>query len=133
MNNIYENNRIIIYPRLYPAAIYIKKSLYIRLFFNNIYYSCTGASTGHTLAHAPQSMQAAASISYLSSPEVIAPTGHSGSHAPQLMHASVILYDIYFHLPFILRNYSNTNLSYFKVFFKIILKYFLSTNCYMNN
>ena len=55
------------------------------------HYSALGAETGQTSAQAPQSMQVAASITYLSSPAVIALTGHSLSQAPQLMHSSLIL------------------------------------------
>ena len=59
------------------------------------YYSGFGASTGHTFAHAPQSIQASASITYMS-PAEIALVGHSGSQAPHAMHESSILYAIYF-------------------------------------
>lgn len=61
-------------------------------------YSCTGASTGQTFAHAPHSMHSSGFITYLSSPALMQLTGHSGSHAPQLMQASVILYAIPGHL-----------------------------------
>ena len=54
------------------------------------YYSFTHASAGHTAAHASQSMQAAASITY-TSPAEMQETGHSLSHTPQAMQASVIL------------------------------------------
>jgi hypothetical protein len=49
-----------------------------------------GASTGQTPAHAPQSMQVAASMTNLASPSEMAFTGHSPSHAPQLMQSSLI-------------------------------------------
>jgi len=62
------------------------------------FYSGFGASTGHTFAQAPHSMQPEASITYLSSPAVITSTGHSGSQAPQLMHASVMTYAKMIHL-----------------------------------
>lgn len=52
------------------------------------------ADTGHCAAHAPQSTQASASITYCPSPSDIADTGHSASHDPQLIHASVIVYAI---------------------------------------
>jgi hypothetical protein len=55
-----------------------------------MYYSGCGASTGQTLLQAPHSIQADASITYLSSPADIQLTGHSDSQAPQLMQASVI-------------------------------------------
>ena len=45
-----------------------------------------GASTGQTLAQAPQSMQVSGSITYLpSSLTLMAPTGHSPSQVPQPM------------------------------------------------
>ena len=44
------------------------------------------ASTGHTAAHDPQSMQASSSISYAASPCSIAWTGHSPSHDPHDIH-----------------------------------------------
>lgn len=49
------------------------------------------ASVGQTPAHAPQLMQASASITRAPSASLIAPTGHSPSHAPQLTQASEIL------------------------------------------
>lgn len=54
-------------------------------------YSSTGAPTGHTPAHAPQLMQASASITQTPSPSEIAPTGHSPMHAPQPMHSPLIV------------------------------------------
>ncbi len=56
------------------------------VFFLSIYSGC-GASTGQTLAQAPQSIQASASITYIS-PGDIASTGHSGSQAPHAIHVS---------------------------------------------
>jgi hypothetical protein len=57
-------------------------------------YFCCGASTGHTFAHAPHSIQASSSITYLESPADMHDTGHSASQAPQLMQSSVIKYAI---------------------------------------
>ena len=54
-------------------------------------YSALGASTGHTSAQDPHSMQLSASITYWSSPADIHSTGHSYSHAPQLIQASLIM------------------------------------------
>jgi hypothetical protein len=53
-------------------------------------YSGFGASTGQTVAHAPQSIHFSGSITYLSAPALIASVGHSGSQAPQLIHSSLI-------------------------------------------
>ncbi|OFZ17818.1 MAG: hypothetical protein A2X94_04425 [Bdellovibrionales bacterium GWB1_55_8] len=64
----------------------------------------TGASTGQTAWHWGDaclpwhSVQAAALITYLSSPAVIAEFGHSGSQAPQLVQSSVIFKAIYLSL-----------------------------------
>jgi len=63
-----------------------------RFFLRFVFYSGFGAPTGQTLAQLPQSMHASASITYLSSPSLIASTGHSAAQAPQLMHSSEILY-----------------------------------------
>lgn len=53
-------------------------------------YSGEMASTGQTSTQEPQSVQASASISYFPSPSLIASTGHSLAHAPQLIHSSLI-------------------------------------------
>jgi hypothetical protein len=50
------------------------------------------ASVGQTSAHAPQSVQSLASMTYLSSPSLIALTGHSSTQVPHEIHSSVILY-----------------------------------------
>jgi len=55
-----------------------------------VYAGC-GASTGQTLAQAPQSMQQLASITYRSAPSLMQPEGHSDSHAPHMMHSSVMM------------------------------------------
>jgi hypothetical protein len=54
-------------------------------------YSSEIASVGQTPAHAPQLIQASASITRAPFASLIAPTGHSPSHAPQLTQASEIL------------------------------------------
>jgi hypothetical protein len=58
------------------------------------YQPATIASTGHTDAHAPQSMQVSGSIHRALSFSLIALTGHSLSQVPQFVHASVTLYAI---------------------------------------
>jgi len=63
-----------------------------RLFATKIQCSdyCEIASTGQTGAQAPQSMQAAGSISYLEPPAEMQLTGHSAAQTPQLMQLSLI-------------------------------------------
>ena len=61
-----------------------------------MYYSSSGASTGHTPAHVPHPIHVDASISYCVSPCDMHDTGHSAAHAPQDIHLSVILYAIIF-------------------------------------
>lgn len=79
-----------------------KKSPYndVRRFLSilSCYYSAEGADTGQVSAQAPQSMQVAASITYLPSPSEIAFTGQPSAQAPQLMQSSEILYAIGKHL-----------------------------------
>ena len=55
-------------------------------------YSSFGASTGQTVAQAPQDMQSVVLITYLSSPLFMQDVGQAGSHAPQDMQSSLILY-----------------------------------------
>jgi len=55
-----------------------------------ISYSSEIAPVGHVPAHAPQEMQAAASISNLPSPSEIAPTGQAPAQAPQDTQLSLI-------------------------------------------
>ena len=57
-------------------------------FFRN--YSSTIEPVGHVAAQVPQPRHASASISYLSSPSVIAPTGHSPAQAPHFTQPSLI-------------------------------------------
>jgi hypothetical protein len=65
--------------------------IYIRNNQVSIYSSAgTGASTGHTSAQEPQSVQRSGLITYLSSPSLMASTGHSSTHTPQLIHSSVM-------------------------------------------
>jgi len=54
----------------------------------------TIASTGHTAAQAPQSMQTSGSIQRALFFSLIAEVGHSLSQAPQFVHLSVTLYAI---------------------------------------
>jgi hypothetical protein len=61
-----------------------------RVFFNPD-YSGWIASTGHTSAQAPHSVQISGSILYLS-PSEIASTGHSSMQVPQAVQSSFILY-----------------------------------------
>lgn len=64
---------------------------YIHITGNPVtYYSAAIASTGHTLAHAPQSIHTSASMLYCVSPALIALTGHSDSQVPQLIQESLI-------------------------------------------
>ena len=87
-----------------------KKPKEISLGFLKPVYSGLGASTGQTFAHAPQSIQASLSITYISSPGDIHDTGHSGSQAPQLIHSSLIKYATYITPP-------NVNHKYFIIIF----------------
>jgi hypothetical protein len=50
------------------------------------------ASEGQTSTQAIQSVHNSGSITYISSPSLIAPSGHSGSQAAQDMQSSVILW-----------------------------------------
>jgi len=54
-------------------------------------YPAKMASFGHASAQAPQSVQASASITYLSAPSLMASLGHSLSQAPQLTQSSVMV------------------------------------------
>ena len=54
------------------------------------YYSSVMEPVGQVAAQVPQPRQASASISYLSSPSVIAPTGHSPAQAPHFTQPSLI-------------------------------------------
>ena len=57
-------------------------------------YASEIAPTGHCAAHAPQSIQASALISYLPSPSEIALTGHSASQLPHQIQSSPITCDM---------------------------------------
>ena len=83
-----------------------------------MYYSSSGASTGHTPAHVPHPMQDDASISYFPSPCDIQDTGHSAAHAPHAIHLSVILYAITIFPPPLNfnENLRNTSLNFVKIF-----------------
>jgi len=63
-----------------------------RPFCGSVYQPATMASTGHTDAHEPQSMQVSGSIQRALSFSLIALTGHSLSLVPQSVQASVTLY-----------------------------------------
>jgi hypothetical protein len=54
-------------------------------------YSASGAPIGQTPAQVPHSIQADASITYLSSPCEIQLIGQALAQAPQLIHLSEIL------------------------------------------
>ena len=53
-------------------------------------YSALIASTGHSSAHAPQSVQVSAFIVYLGSPSLMASTGQAGRHVPHMVQSSEI-------------------------------------------
>lgn len=62
-----------------------------RAFIRLLTYSAVIAPVGHPSSQAPQSMQTAASTTYVVSPGAIAPTGQVSAHAPQDTQASVIV------------------------------------------
>jgi hypothetical protein len=63
----------------------------------NFHYTCFGAPTGQLPAQAPQSIQAASSITKTPPLSLIAPTGQSAAQAPQPMQLESILYAIWIH------------------------------------
>ena len=65
------------------------------MFLLFLFYSSSGALTGHTPAHVPHPIHTSLSITYVVSPCDMQDTGHSAAHAPQLIHLSVILYAIF--------------------------------------
>lgn len=81
------------YASRYAATAEYRTSVY-ETFLSYADYSWVIVLTGQPAAQLPQSMHLSASITYLSSPMLIAPTGQVLSHAPQEMQSSPIQYAI---------------------------------------
>ena len=65
-----------------------------------ISYAWDMAPFGQTSKHEPQSLHRAGSMTYTSSPAVIAPSAHSLSQAPHIMQSELITWVMTF--PFVL-------------------------------